>query len=489
LGVEKAAFAAFFYFKNKILGYAPYGVFLSCFVFNTNHQNRCLMFMISAIRINILFFGACLTAVNLFGQFQRPNILLILTDDLGKGDVGFSGGAIRTPNIDAMAKAGMILNHFYANSTVCSPSRASLMSGRYPDMVGVPGVIRQQPQDSWGFLDPTVALLPAYLKTAGYQTGMIGKWHLGLENPNLPNVKGFDYFKGFLGDMMDDYYHHRRQGVNWMRLNEQEIDPEGHATELFTNWAIEWIDQSNVKAKPFFLFLSYNAPHFPIQPPAVSLNGVRSRYPTLSDERQRNVALVEDLDAQIGRVIRALEKSKQLDNTLILFVSDNGGSLPHAQSNGQLRGGKQDFFEGGIQVPAFVFWKDRVPAGKVNQDVMLHMDILPTLLDIAGSKIPSGLDGVSFRNAWQGKETRRADSTIFWVRREGGGYNGLAYYAARNGNHKIYQNHPQEPFQYVDLNSDPLERNPVPAASVADGKFLMKALMEHIRKSGAIPWQ
>jgi arylsulfatase A-like enzyme len=184
-----------------------------------------------------------------------------------------------------------------------------------------------------------------------------------------------------------------------------------------------------------------------------------------------------------------LEKSKQLDNTLILFVSDNGGSLPHAQSNGQLRGGKQDFFEGGIQVPAFVFWKDRVPAGKVNQDVMLHMDILPTLLDIAGSKIPSGLDGVSFRNAWQGKETRRADSTIFWVRREGGGYNGLAYYAARNGNHKIYQNHPQEPFQYVDLNSDPLERNPVPAASVADGKFLMKALMEHIRKSGAIPWQ
>jgi arylsulfatase A-like enzyme len=356
-------------------------------------------------------------------------------------------------------------------------------------MVGVPGVIRQQPQDSWGFLDPTVALLPAYLKMAGYQTGMIGKWHLGLENPNLPNVKGFDYFKGFLGDMMDDYYHHRRQGVNWMRLNDQEIDPEGHATELFTNWAIEWIDQSNVQSKPFFLFLSYNAPHFPIQPPAVSLNDVRSRYPALSDERQRNVALVEDLDAQIGRVIRALEKSKQLDNTLILFVSDNGGSLPHAQSNGHLRGGKQDFFEGGIQVPAFVFWKDKISSGKVNQDVMLHMDILPTLLDVAGSKIPSGLDGISFWQSWMGKTFTINDRKLFWVRREGGGYNGMAYYAARKGNHKIFQNHPQEPFQYVDLQSDPLEQNPVPAASVADGKFLMKALMEHIRNSGAIPWQ
>jgi arylsulfatase A-like enzyme len=288
---------------------------------------------------------------------------------------------------------------------------------------------------------------------------------------------------------MDDYYHHRRQGVNWMRLNDQEIDPEGHATELFTNWAIEWIDQNNVQSKPFFLFLSYNAPHFPIQPPAVSLNDVRSRYPTLSDERQRNVALVEDLDAQIGRVIRALGKSKQLDNTLILFVSDNGGSLPHAQSNGHLRGGKQDFFEGGIQVPAFVFWKDKISSGKVNQDVMLHMDILPTLLDVAGSKIPSGLDGISFWQSWMGKTFTTNDRTLFWVRREGGGYNGMAYYAARNGNHKIFQNHPQEPFQYVDLQSNPLERNPVPAASVADGKFLMKALMEHIRNSGAIPWQ
>ncbi|MEN9885179.1 MAG: hypothetical protein RLZZ420_2396 [Bacteroidota bacterium] len=447
------------------------------------------MFMISAIRIHILLLAACLFTVNLFGQFQRPNILLILTDDLGKGDMGFSGGEIRTPNLDSLAKGGLILNHFYANSTVCSPSRASLMSGRYPDMVGVPGVIRQQPQDSWGFLDPTVALLPAYLKTAGYQTGMIGKWHLGLENPNLPNVKGFDYFKGFLGDMMDDYYHHRRQGVNWMRLSDQEIDPEGHATELFTNWAIEWIEQSNLQSKPFFLFLSYNAPHFPIQPPAVSLNDVRLHYPALSGERQRNVALVEDLDSQIGRVFKALEKSKQLDNTLILFVSDNGGSLPHAQSNGQLRGGKQDFFEGGIQVPAFVFWKDKISSGKTNQDVMLHMDILPTLLDVAGSKIPLGLEGISFWQSWMGKTFTTNDRTLFWVRREGGGYNGMAYYAARNGNHKIFQNHPQEPFQYVDLQSDPLERNPVPAVSVADGKFLMKALMEHIRKSGAIPWQ
>lgn len=423
------------------------------------------------------------------GQIKRPNILIILTDDLGKGDMGFSGGKIKTPFLDNMAARGMILNKFYANSTVCSPSRASLLSGKYPDLAGVPGVIRQQLTDSWGYLDPGIQLLPAYLKKAGYHTAMVGKWHLGLEKPNLPRQKGFDEFKGFLGDMMDDYYTHRRQGVNWMRHNEEEIDPKGHATEIFTNWTIDYLNDRVNKKEPFFLFLSYNAPHFPIQPPMPNLESVRQRFQGMSGDRQRNIALVEHLDEQIGYVFRQLEENKQLQHTLIFFVSDNGGSLPHAQSNGDLRGGKQDFYEGGIQVPAFVYWDRQIPAGKVSQDLMLHMDILPTLLDIAGTEKPAEIDGISMWDSWRRASDTTRERTLFWVRREGGTYNGLAYYAARKNEHKIFQNHPQESFQYVNLEMDPLEKNPVPAINVTEGKQLLKTLMEHIRKTGAIPWQ
>jgi arylsulfatase A-like enzyme len=274
-----------------------------------------------------------------------------------------------------------------------------------------------------------------------------------------------------------------------MRHNEMEVDPEGHATEIFSNWTISFLNEAVKKKDPFFLFLSYNAPHFPIQPPLSNLENVRQRYPSLSGERQRNIALVEHLDTQVGRVIRQLEENKQLQNTLILFVSDNGGSLPHAQSNGNLRGGKQDFYEGGIQVPAFVYWDKQIPAGTVSQDMTLHMDILPTLLDIIGIENPLGIDGISVWGSWKKATDTTRDRTVFWVRREGGSYNGLAYYAARKKEHKIFQNHPQEPFQYVNLEKDPFEKTPVPATTVAEGKQLLRALMEHIRKSGAIPWQ
>ena len=146
-----------------------------------------------------------------------PNVLLILVDDLGYGDLSIQGAKdMRTPNIDNLANAGLKLTNFYANSTVCSPSRASLLTGQYPDLVGVPGVIRQFENENWGYLKHDATLLPKTLKSSGYETAMIGKWHLGLEAPNLPNDRGFDFFKGFLADMMDDYYTHLRGGVNWI---------------------------------------------------------------------------------------------------------------------------------------------------------------------------------------------------------------------------------------------------------------------------------
>jgi arylsulfatase A-like enzyme len=188
---------------------------------------------------------------------SKPNIIFILADDLGYADLSFTGGKdVKTPHIDALAAKGMFMKNFYANSTVCSPSRAALLTGLYPDLVGVPGVIRQQQKDSWGYLKEDAILLPAVLKKSGYQTAIIGKWHLGFDKPNIPNSRGFDQFKGFLGDMMDDYYTHRREGINWMRENEKEIDPKGHATDLFTDWAIDYVVEKNKSTAPYFLYLA-----------------------------------------------------------------------------------------------------------------------------------------------------------------------------------------------------------------------------------------
>ena len=213
--------------------------------------------------------AATITADTLAG---KPNILIILTDDQGYGDVtAFGAPDLQTPHMDALIADGMRFDNFYANCPVCSPTRAALLSGRYQEFVGVPGVIRTHPENSWGYLSPNAVLLPEILQEAGYHTSLIGKWHLGLESPNTPNERGFDYFHGWLGDMMDDYVKKRRHEINYMRFNEEEIDPPGHATDVFTDWAVEYIQKRAEVEQPFFLYLAYNAPHFPVQPPAAWL--------------------------------------------------------------------------------------------------------------------------------------------------------------------------------------------------------------------------
>ncbi|MFN5326590.1 MAG: sulfatase-like hydrolase/transferase [Bacteroidota bacterium] len=417
-----------------------------------------------------------------FSQPKRPNIILILADDLGYGDLSILGAKdIRTPNIDFIARNGMQFKNAYANSTVCSPTRASLLTGRYPDMVGVPGVIRQDPKDNWGYLKHDIELLPALLKKHGYKTAMIGKWHLGYSLPNLPNSRGFDYFKGFLGDMMDDYYTHRRGGINWMRLNELEIDPPGHATDLFTQWGIDYLQEQDNSSSPFFLFLSYNAPHFPIQPPQESLQNVLSRFPGIDEKRQRNIALVEHLDASVGKILVNLKKNNQLENTVIFFTSDNGGSLPHAQSNGLLNGGKQDMLEGGIKVPLFVHWGKMIPKGSVSERLTMSMDIFPTVCRIAGIDQSFEVDGESFFKTLQG-EKLADERTVFWVRKEGGMYNGQSYYAARKGPFKLLQNNADEKFKLYDIQKDPFEKNPLDTNFLVY-KELKKALLKHILQS------
>jgi arylsulfatase A-like enzyme len=423
-------------------------------------------------------------------QVQQPNILCILVDDLGYGDLACQGAKdMRTPHIDELAARGMRMTRFYANCTVCSPSRASLLTGRYPDMVGVPGVIRQFQENSWGYLDPGTELIPFTLKQMGYHTAIIGKWHLGFEAPNTPNHRGFDYFKGFLGDMMDDYWTHLRGGKNWMRLNHETIDPEGHATNLFTDWTLDYLKERAEDKRPFFLYLAYNAPHFPIQPPTEFLERVKEREPGLSEKRAKNVAFIEHLDQHIGRVLDCLDKSGLIQNTLIVFTSDNGGALRYEQSNGPLRGGKQDMFEGGIRVPAFFVWEEKIKAGSSCERISLLMDLFPTFQELAGSELSENIDGVSFLSELLGVQRPPQERYLFWVRREGGHYGGQAYYAARKGNYKILQNTPYETFQFFDVGNDPFETSALEARDNINYWQLRSALMDHIRASGRIPWQ
>ena len=432
----------------------------------------------------------------------KPNILMILVDDLGYGDLSSYGAKdLRTPHIDGLMTAGVRFDNFYANCPVCSPTRASLLSGRYPDMAGVPGVVRTHITNSWGYLAPHAELLPKLLKPAGYHTAIVGKWHLGLTLPNTPNERGFDHFHGFLGDMMDDYYDHRRHGNNYMRLNGNQVDPEGHATDLFTQWSIDYIRNSvegdppsnrgqdaRDTMRPFFLYLAYNAPHTPIQPPDDWLERVKKRQHGIDEKRAKLVALIEHLDDGIGKVITALKDAGVNDNTLVIFTSDNGGQLNVGANNGPLRAGKQDMYEGGIRVPMCAVWPGKIQPGTQSERVALTMDLYPTICEAAGAKIANEIDGRSILPTLLGKSQPVEDRFLFWVRREGGGYGGRAYYAARYGDYKLVQNSPFEPMELYNLKDDPQEQEPLGKKNKMYQK-LFTALRNHIIETGAVPWE
>ena len=438
----------------------------------------------------VLALGILLVSVAMLFGAEKTNILIILTDDQGYADVSAYGRTdVQTPHIDRLAKEGMLFPNMRANCTVCSPSRAALLTGRYPDRVGVPGVIRTQPQDSWGYLDPSVPTLADELKKAGYHTAIVGKWHLGLEAPNTPNGRGFDFFHGFLGDMMDSYTTHLRLGNNYMRLNAETVDPKGHATDVFTGWACEYLHERVKTKQPFFLYLAYNAPHFPIEPPEEWLARVKARAPGMADKRARNVALVEHLDAGIGRVLDALDETGLAQNTLVAFASDNGGSLPHGQCNDPWRDGKQSHYDGGLRVPFMVRWPGHVKAGSRCEYAGLSFDLFPTCLEAAGAAVPTGLDAVSLTPLLKG-EAMSGPRDLYFVRCEGGvTYGGKSYEALIRGDWKLLQNDPYSPLELYNLKDDPQETRNLAATEKKIFNELAAALRAHIQHGGAIPWQ
>lgn len=432
----------------------------------------------------------CWTSLSIAAD-RPPNMLVILVDDLGYGDLSSYGAKdLRTPNIDSLVQSGLRWDRFYANCPVCSPTRAALLSGRYPDLVGVPGVIRTHAKDNWGYLKPSASLLPQMLGKAGYHTAIIGKWHLGLESPNTPTERGFDFFHGFLGDMMDDYYHHRRHGQHYMRRNKESIHPEGHATDLFSQWASEYIQEQANTENPFFLYLAYNAPHTPIQPPDAWYQRVKAREPGMTDQRAKLVALIEHLDAGIGEVITTLKESGQLENTLIIFTSDNGGQLNVGANCGPTRGGKQDMYEGGIIVPACAVWPGVIEPGRRTDQLNMTMDIFPTLCEVAGTPVAHTIEGESFLGLLKGDRIPHRTRDMIWVRREGNmRYQGRDYYAFRRGDWKLVQNSPFESYALYNLQQDPMETIDISRDNPKLQRMLIRALMNHVQEAGSIPWQ
>jgi arylsulfatase A-like enzyme len=432
-----------------------------------------------------------LLATSVLGS-EKPNFLIIFTDDHGVGDVSaYRNADVQTPHIDSLAAEGMLFTNMRANCTVCSPSRAALLTGRYADRVGVPGVIRTQPENSWGYFAPNVPTLADELKQQGYHTAVIGKWHLGLESPNTPNERGFDFFHGFLGDMMDSYTDHLRRGNNYMRRNTEVIRPTGHATDLFSQWAVDYLRERVTQPdQPFFLYLAYNAPHFPIEPPAEWLAKVKQRDPQMEDIRALNVAFVEHLDDRIGQVLAALKETGLDKTTAVIFTADNGGSLPHAQNNDPWRGGKGEHYDGGLRVPFLVRWPGRIAARSRSDYAGLVFDLFPTFIELAGAKPSSELDAVSLVPQLRGIATDSPTRDLYFVRREGGpAYGGKSYEALIRGDWKLLQNDPWSPLELYNLRTDPRETNNVAKQSPKIFRELSDSLRQHIQHGGHTPWQ
>ncbi|HJQ97180.1 MAG TPA: arylsulfatase [Candidatus Polarisedimenticolaceae bacterium] len=366
---------------------------------------------------------AIATAVLLSGTVhaadRRPNVLFIMADDLGWKDVGFHGSDIETPNLDGLARGGTELTQFYT-LPMCTPSRAALLTGRYPFRYGLQtGVI---PTGQTYGLPTDERLLPQALKEAGYATAIIGKWHLGHGDKKLwPRQRGFDVQYGpLIGEI--DYFTHQAEGVvDWYRNEERAIE-DGYSTTLIGNEAVKLIDGHDA-SKPLFLYLAFNAPHTPYQAPPEYLD----RYERIDDpSRRAYAASITALDDQVGRVVAALEKKAMRANTLIFFMSDNGGTrnamfagavadmskVKIPCDNGPFREGKGTNYEGGTRVVAFANWPGHVAPGAKTGGMIHVVDLFPTLAALAGASAGAGkpLDGM---DVWptiaQGKLSPRTE--------------------------------------------------------------------------------
>jgi arylsulfatase A-like enzyme len=350
------------------------------------------------------------------GQSPRPNVVLIVADDLGYADLGCQGQSkdVKTPSIDSLAAGGIRFVNGYVSCPVCSPTRAGLLTGRYQQRFGFEQNPRNGGDDPAFGLPTDQVLLPQLLKQAGYATGAIGKWHLGHKPEMRPLQRGFDEFFGFLGGA-HRYINNQNpdpQDNNVVRRGDQPVGEKEYLTDAFTREAVSFIDRH--QAGPFFLYLAYNAPHSPLQAPEKYL----ARFPDVSDSRRRTFcAMVSALDDGVGQVLAHLREHQLETNTLVIFMSDNGGPTPGNTSlNTPFRGRKGQTLEGGIHVPFMMRWAGHLPAGKVEERMLIQLDLFPTLCALAGARLPAGLqlDGVDLLPYLAGHNPKPIHTTFYW---------------------------------------------------------------------------
>lgn len=338
---------------------------------------------------------------------NQPNILVILVDDAGYNDFGFMGSKdMMTPNIDQLASQGVVLTDAHVAATVSSPSRACLITGRYGHRFGY----ECNPSDNDYGVSLDEQTIADVFKESGYRTAAIGKWHLGTLDKYHPNKRGFDYFYGMKAGGRDYFYDEKnsdRPGDERnILLNDKQVRFDGYLTDVFSEKAVEFIKNTD---QPFMMYLAYNAVHTPMQATQEDLDRF-SGHP-----RQKLAAMTWALDRGVGTVIQGLKETGKFDNTLIFFLSDNGGATINNSSNYPLKGFKGNKFEGGHRVPYFIVWNGKIKSGIKFDGLASSLDIFATAIDAAGiSKTKNKLDGVSLIPYLSGKKKGNPHEILFW---------------------------------------------------------------------------
>ena len=410
-----------------------------------------------------------------------PNILLILADDLGYSDVGVFGAKdIRTPNLDRLAAQGVRLTSHLVASPVCSPSRAGLLTGRYPQRTGIVGVLRDH-HDHIG-LDLDERTLADELAAAGYDTALIGKWHLGIPDAYRPLRRGFTHYFGFLSGTIDYYTHLSRgggqKGQRVLYRDDTPIESHGYFPDRLADEVVRYLESP--RDKPFFAFFSLGLPHVPLQaPPGVDAEGDEALYR----------AMVECIDRNVGRALRALEARGLDDNTLVVFLSDHGWDVRRKRgpgSNRPFRGGKYELAEGGLRIPAIVRWPEKVPAGRTLDEPSIALDWFPTFREAAGLAHPpaSPLDGLSLLG-YLTKDEPLPQRTLFWGFRDDLAGTPQSY-AARRGQWK-YLRVGQDEALY-DIDADPGESRDLSAQHAETFRALRRAVGQWRRNVREPEW-
>lgn len=407
---------------------------------------------------------------------DRPNIVLILCDDLGYADVGFNGATdIQTPTLDQLARDGTVFSSAYVCHPFCGPSRMGLMTGRYPHTFGAPFNL---PNSGQGIEDynrqgiPTSeVLISETLQASGYQTGAVGKWHLGIDAPFHPNTRGFDDFYGFLGGghmyfpekygpiferQLRNGVEHINDYVRPLEHNGVAVNETEYMTDALSREAVRFVRDAASSGNPFFLYVAYNAPHTPLEAKPEDLE----LYADIMDEKRRQyAAMVHAVDRGVGQLVKALKETESLRKTLTVFMSDNGGKIGAGANNGPLLRGKGSVCEGGVRVPMLFHWPDQVKAGGRYDHPVTALDLYPTFArlaqaDVAGEK---PLDGVDIWDAFLAGESPRPGKPIYSLRH----WNGFHNVGIRQNKWKATRLGPKAAWGLFDLDSDVGESNDV----------------------------